>query len=201
MAPFFVPMEIEPELSAVGKEKLALRLQEWQSQQDLHKWKKTQHRFLQRNIELREQLDHIYEEELRHNQHHKQQLDHLTMSTASPQPTRTLSPVISQALKCPSNSIVKYQFQCLPNPCDKFQLQPYSALPMMRPIPCPPKPCAKFQLQPDSALPMVVLPNLPVPEQFQTYAQYLEAFNFWRRWHCDTAPGSLELFHIYQTMN
>ncbi len=46
MAPFFVPMEIEPELSAVGKEKLALRLQEWQSQQDLHKWKKTQHRFL-----------------------------------------------------------------------------------------------------------------------------------------------------------
>ena len=70
MAPFIVPSVLEPELSAVGKEKLELRLQEWQAKQDQLKWKKTGHRLHQKNIDLKAQLDHMYEEEHRHEQHH-----------------------------------------------------------------------------------------------------------------------------------
>ena len=46
MAPYFVPMAFEPKLSTVRREKLELRLQEWQAQQDLLKGRKTQNHMM-----------------------------------------------------------------------------------------------------------------------------------------------------------
>ena len=89
--------------------------------------------------------------------------------------------------------------QCSTNPV-RSQLQPSSAVSMTQPLQCSLNP-ARSQVQPASAVPMIVLPILPIPEQFQSYAQYLEAFNFWYRWHSATDPNSLGLIHIYQTMN
>ena len=168
MAPFIVPSILEPELSAVGKEKLELRLQEWQAQQDLQKWKKTQHRLHQINLELREQLDNMYEEEHRDEQHHRQQLEHLSMATV-PQPV-----------------------QLDPYSCSVTPVTHIPTLAFSQPL---------FKLNPVSEVPFVVLPILPVPEQFQSYDHYLGAYYFWLSWHCVTAPGSLDKFNIFQTVN
>ena len=219
MAPYFVPQVLEPELSVVGREQLELRLQEWQAQQDLSKWKKTQHRLHQRNLELKEELNQIYQEEQRHEQHHMEELRHFTKSTAAApqldQCPSPLSPVISQSLPfppipgitCPQLQPVSsvtsvpivQPLQCSSNPV-RSQLQPSSAVSVVQPLQSSPN-LVRSQVQPASPVPMIVLPILPIPEQFQSYTQYLEAFSFWCRWHCATDPNSLGLFHIYQTMS
>ena len=56
-------------------------------------------------------------------------------------------------------------------------------------------------LQPQLTIPMFVLPVLPITEQFQSYVQYLEAYDFWLRWHQVNAPGSLNTFSMCQFMN
>ena len=177
MAPFIVPSILEPELSAVGKEKLELRLQEWQAQQDLQKWKKTQHRLHQRNLELREQLDTMYEEKHRDEQYHKQQLGHLSMTTV-PQPVQ---------LDLYSHSFTPLTH--IPTPV------------FSQPLPCLSHSITRSKLNPVSEVPVVVLPIFPVPEQFQSYDHYLGAYYFWLSWHCVTAPGSLDKFNIFQTVN
>ena len=71
------PFALEPKLSAVGSEQLRLRLQKWQAEQDLQRSYKTHRRLQQRNIELREQLDCMYEDEQMHEYHHLKQMEHL----------------------------------------------------------------------------------------------------------------------------
>ena len=210
MAPYFVPQVLEPELSVVGREQLELRLQEWQAQQDLSKWKKTQHRLHQKNLELREELNQIYQEEQRHEQHHMEELQHFTKSTAAApqldQCPSALSPDISQSLPFqPIPGVTNPQLQPVSSvpivqPPVRSQLQPSRAVSMVQSLQCSPN-LVRSQVQPASPVPMIVLPILPIPEQFQSYTQYLEAFSFWYRWHCATDPNSLGLIHIYQTIS
>ena len=77
------PLALEPKLSAMGSEQLQVRLQEWQTQQDLQKVHKTKSRLQQRNLELREQLDRIYEEEHLHEIQHSQQLEHIIQTSVA----------------------------------------------------------------------------------------------------------------------
>ena len=194
----------------MGSEQLRVRLQEWQTQQDLQKFYKTKSHLQQRNLELREQLDRIYEEEhiheIQHSQHmerimqasavqsihadtfHNQELtmivNHDQQEVLPPSSYVTISPSTSPFMEVHatspiSPSIVPYSL-------------PYSGPATIQMIPVsPPTP------QHPIGLPMFVLPILPVPEQFQSYGQYLQAHEFWLKWHQKNAPCSLNTFGIY----
>ena len=71
------PLALEPQFSQFGSEQLRLRLLEWQAEQDLHKRKTTKDRLHQKNIQLKEQLDIVYEEEQQYERHHLQELEQL----------------------------------------------------------------------------------------------------------------------------
>ena len=86
------PLALEPQFSQFGSEQVRLRLLEWQAEQDLHKRKTTKEKLHLKNIQLKEQLDIVYEEEQQYERHHLQELEQLKSphSFASPPP---MSPV------------------------------------------------------------------------------------------------------------
>ena len=166
------PLALEPEFSQFGSEQLRLRLLEWQSEQDHHKRMTTKERLHQKNIQLKDQLDIVYEEEQQYELRHLQDMEQLKggcspLLFASPPP---MSPV-PQVL---SNNIAPVAIS---------------------------KPVAPGRLQATSEVPMFVLPLLPHPEQFEFYNQYLLAYSSWINWHMFTSPTSLDTYIMCQVMN
>ena len=88
------PLALEPQFSQFGSEQLRLRLLEWQAEQDIHKRKTTKEKLHMKNIQLKEQLDIVYEEEQQYERHHRQELEQLN-SFASPPPMSPVPQVVS----------------------------------------------------------------------------------------------------------
>ena len=178
-----------PELSDIGTEKVQLRLQEWQSKQDLQKHQTTLHRLQLRNLELREQLECMYEEEQTHEHHHLRKMENLYRTSAAQSVLVASFHNEGAAVVGPGTKISPPFVSHLPSP----SISP--------PNTSAANPGTPFPMQPLSEVPMVTLPVFPVPEQYQSYEQYLMEHKDWLRWHQITAPHSLETFNIYETVN
>ena len=104
------PLALEPEFSQFGSEQLRLRLLEWQAEQDHHKRSNTKDRLHQKNIQLKEQLDIVYEEEQKYERHHLQEMEQLKggcspHSFASPPPMSPVPQVVSNNIAAVSKPI------------------------------------------------------------------------------------------------
>ena len=189
------PLALEPELSAMGSDQLRLRLQEWQAQQDFQKGHKAQNLLQQRNLELRNQLDHIYEQEHLSECHHLQQMERIFNS-----PKAQAGSLHNQG---DQQVLLPLLFPTIPPSMSPFEmhatgylsppLTPYPKRfpgPLTNPIGLSPTPPLM------ASAPLFVLPILPVPEQYQAYDQFLQARQFWLRWHQINSPTELDIFTV-----
>ena len=133
------PLALEPEFSQFGSAQLRLRLLEWQSEQDHNKRTTTKERLHQKNIQLKEQLDNVYEEEQQYERRHLQELEQLKgecspHSFASPPPMspvpNNIAPVAPGRLQATSE-VPMFVLPLLPHP-EQFEfynqyLMAYSA--------------------------------------------------------------------------